>query len=319
MERIPETPSSTERVENIHGKVSSPDKTLPPAELLLRAVNDRWNIYKRQRVKCARGNVAAVHEFRVSIRRLIAAVDFMLDLVPDTDAADVRKKLKKQLSRYSGLRDMQVQRAALEKFLPEYPNIKPLIEKLRRAEKRKGKDVAAIASKPKKETLRRMLAGLEKEFKTEFGPAVSAEGALLRALMQSSVDAAFRRVLTRRDAMRRNKISTIHKVRLVFKRFRYLSELLHPILPVITEQMLAQSRNMQSSMGNIHDLEVLLNTLNKYKWKGRAAVTDSMKVRRILQARYRTAIEEVMNMAKDIDALWSVPEKDNEGIRRTNV
>ncbi|HZV12379.1 MAG TPA: CHAD domain-containing protein [Candidatus Kapabacteria bacterium] len=313
MERIPEIPSNAERVESINGQAAARKQTTAaPADLLLRAVHERWDVYKRRRDQCARGNIAAVHEFRVSIRRLIAAVDFLLDLVPDADAANVRKKLKKQLSRLSAIRDTQVQRAALEKFLPEHPGIAPLIEKLRRAEKRKGKDVAAIAAKPKQVTVRRMLAQLEKQFNVEFGSAISPEGALLRALEKSSVDAAFRRVISRRDAMRRTKLSTIHKTRLAFKRFRYLIELLRPMLDDVSDRTLAESRKVQTCMGTIHDIEVLQDTLNGYDWKGRTGVTDSMRVRRILQARRRGAIDELMALAKDIDTLWSVPEKGGE-------
>lgn len=299
MLRIQELPEGTERKEEI------PVQTVSPAELLRKAVDERWGVYKRQRIKCEHGKVTAVHEFRVSIRRLVAATDFLLDLVPDAEAERTRKKLKKQLTRLSALRDAQVQRAALEKLLPEYPGVEPLIEKLRRREKRMGKEIAQTASKPKKETLHRALVRLKKNLHEEFG---SSNTALLRALMTSALDAAFRRVLSRRDAMRPAKIATIHNTRLAFKRFRYLLELLDGILPEIQERTLEESRKIQSCMGAIHDLELLLETIEDFEWRGSASVADSMRVRRELKSRRRTLIAELIATVKGIDGLWSVPE-----------
>ena len=56
---------------------------------------------------------------------------------------------------------------------------------------------------------------------------------------------------------------TIHRLRIAFKRFRYLCELLEPFLSGVTETRLERMRHYQGASGEIQDLAVLLARLER--------------------------------------------------------
>ena len=55
--------------------------------------------------------------------------------------------------------------------------------------------------------------------------------------------------------VRRNNTKTIHQMRVAFKRFRYMSELLQTMLPRLTKKHLRRMQEYQSMMGDIQDME----------------------------------------------------------------
>jgi CHAD domain-containing protein len=80
---------------------------------------------------------------------------------------------------------------------------------------------------------------------------------------ESLLSGAFRRVLVLRRQIRRSVPKTIHRMRIAFKRFRYTAELLQPFLPDFTQQRLQRMKDFQGAAGNIQDVAVLLERIDK--------------------------------------------------------
>ena len=60
---------------------------------------------------------------------------------------------------------------------------------------------------------------------------------------------------------------TIHRLRVAFKKFRYMVESLQPLLDGISRRRLDQLHDFQTRMGEIQDAEVLRQALNKFETK----------------------------------------------------
>jgi len=58
--------------------------------------------------------------------------------------------------------------------------------------------------------------------------------------------------------IRRSHTETIHRLRVSFKRYRYMSELLQPLFPRLTSKRLRSMQQFQGLMGDIQDIEVLI-------------------------------------------------------------
>jgi CHAD domain-containing protein len=80
----------------------------------------------------------------------------------------------------------------------------------------------------------------------------------------TAVDVAFNRIVERKVAIDRSNPATIHRVRVAFKKFRYLVEALAPILPKASPRQLKAMNAFQGRMGDIQDSEVLLASVRAF-------------------------------------------------------
>ena len=64
-------------------------------------------------------------------------------------------------------------------------------------------------------------------------------------------------------------LPTIHRVRLAFKKFRYMAEVLAKVVPgILTDRQIRSMRSYQKRVGEIQDVEVLLARFKKFTKKG---------------------------------------------------
>jgi CHAD domain-containing protein len=87
-------------------------------------------------------------------------------------------------------------------------------------------------------------------------PEVEAE--LLQA-----VDDAYAAAVKRYGQIDSTRSASIHRVRLAFKKFRYMVEIIHPALPEFPEDQLKRMHAYQSLMGEVQDAESFLNLLGE--------------------------------------------------------
>lgn len=205
----------------------------------------------------------AIHDLRVSIRRLLAFLDLAEAHVTIRKMARARKRLKQNLKRLNPLRDAQVMAQTLarsgELFGEEDPFRGMILAEREHlfsatAEQLQQHNKPLIREKAR----RRVVAALEEMELQEvapdhFSPADVAFGACLRRYAQ--LDAA--------------KPASVHRLRIAFKRFRYTIEVLSPLLPMpvgvksdkamqkFNQQYFQHLHTYQQLMGDLQDAEVL--------------------------------------------------------------
>jgi hypothetical protein len=124
-----------------------------------------------------------------------------------------------------------------------------------------------------------------------------------RRIVTEHVSASFARVVALRRRIRPARPLTIHRTRVAFKKFRYLVELLQPLLPGVGLCQLQEMHNYQTLMGEIQDLEVLQAGLEAFA----AAEGETVALERFqreIQRQHAALISRYMARADQLFEFW---------------
>ena len=117
-----------------------------------------------------------------------------------------------------------------------------------------------------------------------------------------AVDDAFLLTKQRHSWIDPAQPATIHRVRIAFKAFRYMVEIIHPALQDFPYENLKLMNDYQSLMGEIQDNEVIMQTLADFPIRG--ASFDLEPVRRYYERRHAEATAAYMKAMDQINIFW---------------
>jgi len=240
--------------------VSKIEETTQHSEpLLLEALENRWKKYLAELKRCrAEFSNEAVHDVRVALRRLISLIQLLNSISPRPRLRKLSRSLKNQIDEFDDLRDTQVMLAEISETIHELPELEKFRGHLVRVEKELLKDLRKkIKSLDLKDVTRRVRK--TREMLKEGTEADFAES------MIRSVDDAFLAVMQRYEQIDPVRPSTIHRLRVAFKKFRYIVEIVHPLLEYFPQDNLKRMHDYQSLMGEIQDADVFLQTLGDFQ------------------------------------------------------
>jgi CHAD domain-containing protein len=202
-----------------------------------------------------------VHDFRIATRRLLSILMLLEGISSKEHLQTANRDLKKRLKSFGRLRDVHTQLLYVGKLRRESTQAQTYYKALEKREcqhskqmhrelphcksRRLADSIGAI-----KKQLRRLLCEEEKE--NVFAPAL----ATLRT--------SYANTLEYYHAIEPADIRTLHRTRVAFKRFRYMIEVLQPMLPEVIQDRLKSMHDYQALMGDIQDLEVLLTSVEKF-------------------------------------------------------
>jgi CHAD domain-containing protein len=269
-------------------------------DLLLTALNQRAEKYLAEKKRCKEEfSEAAVHDLRVAARRLLALVEMLRCVAPaqmHPRLQKLRQGLKDQLDRLDDLRDTQVLLAEISATLETLPELAPLQKFLQKREKRLLKTAEQEESVCKSGGVSRRIEKIRAGL-TELAPDPD-----LTAQLFAAVDDASLTVSQRQGRVDPARPVTIHRVRVAFKKFRYLIEILCPALPGFPEAQFARMHAYQEAMGRIQDVEVLLRTLAGFADKDETY--DPLPVRRFYELRHAELINACLENLNGMAAFW---------------
>jgi CHAD domain-containing protein len=277
-----------------------------PADIgtvLGRSLKARWRDYRTELKRCQKkSSEAAVHDLRVATRRLISMLDLLHQLHPDDDLRQTRRKLKKTLDRFSPLRDVQVQRLAIEPLLPAFPELQDFSDHLAKRERKLVKRLAAKVQAVKTGNMAKVVQATAEQWQAmREAPALQRQR---RQEAMAAVDAAFHRVVERQAAIDPSDPATIHRMRVAFKKFRYTIEALAPILKVSPARLKAM-HSFQGRMGDIQDSEVLLASVRTFaRKKSEGLDTGQSEACQELSRRRTALIEAFLPTADTVFTFW---------------
>lgn len=225
---------------------------------LAASVRDLRRRYRKQLEICQRTfDDKTVHDLRVATRRMLAMLFLLESLALEDTVPRLRKTFKRRLDAFDDLRDTQVQLKLLKPLWRWHPEARPLKRWLRRREEKLARKLGREIKLVKQVQLERRLKGLEKTLRREGDPrvlAIHADSALVRA---------FEKMAKRYSRLHPSRPVTIHRLRIAFKRYRYLCEFLKPHSPQLAELPVANMQRLQAAMGKVQDVVVLLERLGE--------------------------------------------------------
>lgn len=226
----------------------------------LGTLDEHWDDYP-QRFNVARREITeeTIHDLRVAARRLQARLRILRSLDWRPRARKLWRLLKRQLDQLDALHDTQVmlqEAAQRTQSLPQLGRFRDYLEGQSHALARTAsRDV--LASKPT--GLKKRVQSLRKVARKHAQEEDLPERAL------QAVDAAHAKTVRAFSQLDATDPSTIHHVRIAFKKFRYMVEAVRPLLRDYPEACLGRMHDYQEAMGKVHDTTVFLDALKDYE------------------------------------------------------
>lgn len=222
--------------------------------LLLDSLNTRWDKYKAELKNCRREfSEEAVHDFRVAARRLLSSLDLIRAVIQEPRIQKIRRILKDQLDDLDDLRDIQALLADISEIIHKIPMLQPFQEYLQNKEK-------YLLKVARKEIKSLKIANLTKRIQ-KLNEIVEAFKQDKDMSLTSVIDEAYAVVNQRYTLIDPAQPATIHRLRIAFKKFRYMVEAVSPILQNLPKDHLKRMHDYQAAMGDIQDMEVALQQL----------------------------------------------------------
>lgn len=223
--------------------------------VLLDSLDVRWKKYRSELKLCrAEFSEEAVHDVRVAARRLLAFFDLLRSVLPHARIQKIRRALKDQLDELDDLRDTQVLLADISEHIHEAPDL----EVFRRYLEKKERKYLRAA---RKAVTSQKVGGLSERVEKMRAMIAEQPEEGLKEQLLTAADEAYARVIRLYHAVDAERVATIHKLRIAFKRFRYTIEIIHPMLEDFPHDNFERMHTYQSMMGDIQDREVALEGL----------------------------------------------------------
>jgi len=223
------------------------------SRLFLDAFDHRRDVFVvRLKVCREEFSEASVHDLRVAARRLIAFVELARQFDPTGRPSKSRHQLKDVIDGFDPLRDTQAMLAELDEHVRAESSLTVVRRYVLAREQELMREARLAArdfrTRQLKDRLKRLRGRLSTRLEAPdpgfdpFGP----------------VDEAFARVVRRDAAARPDDATTIHRVRLAFKKFRYRFEIVQAALPDLPPEQPARLHTYQTIVGRVQDAETFL-------------------------------------------------------------
>lgn len=276
-----------------------------PATQLADAVRRLRRSYRKRLARCKEEfSEKAVHDLRVETRRTLALLELLRSFAPRTGVQKLTHSFEKRLKAFGELRDVHVQQRLLKPLWSRFPEARALKSLLdRREEKLAAKlnrRIKSLEFAKLNRRLKELQNVVDRKHKT-----VSAIA--FRSQVAGVLEKAYRSVSALRRKVREDQSATVHQLRIAFKRFRYLSELLRPVIPGIRDSRLVRMKRFQQEAGEIQDLEVLLMRTAHSVKRRKISPVNLRNLRHELQRRKAAATAAFLKELPQLDRFKPVP------------
>lgn len=199
----------------------------------------------------------AIHDLRVSIRRILAFMFFVDELCNQKLNPSLLTNLKAKIKKFNKLRDIQVQLQFAINHIKKFPELVDFLFFLKKKETKQIKKLKSII----KETnfdLSGDIFFYQKNLQTL--------ECLNNTTIEKIVNVAYSTFKELKDSLSNivmKDYTTYHKTRLKVKKFRYIIETVEQIIQSPKEN-LKQIQELQTILGEIQDFTVLISLIEKY-------------------------------------------------------
>jgi CHAD domain-containing protein len=232
----------------------------------------------------------AVHDLRVALRRARTVLEVGGSIFGRFHSGEVRVLLR-DLQRATGaLRDEEVLFELMEALQMSDPGVQTWLETRRLRERRLRRALARLIDAGELDRVRRLLDALL-AFRVD-----PAKDRRLAKFARRAVADARRRVERRRTA-RTDDARALHRLRIAYKRLRYVVETFAESLPSNATGLAHAATRMQNRLGRIHDVDIALACVRR----ARALSPEARK--ELLSALQRLREERIAAYAREVAPL----------------
>lgn len=270
-------------------------RTLNTKQILENTLEKRWKKYRSEFKSCrSEFSNEAVHDLRIAARRMLAILQLLNAISPRPRLQKLSRIFENQIAEFDDLRDRQVILAEISETVHDLPELQKIKHHIQADETNL---LNALRKKIKSFDLSDLTQKLNKARQI-----ISAETSRnISTQLLQVIDDTFLLTKQRAQWMEPTQPATIHRVRLAFKTFRYIVEIIHPLLKKFPIENLDQMNTYQALMGEIQDVETIMQTLADIPV---SASFDPEPVRRFYRQRHTLAISTFTESANQLDQFW---------------
>ena len=280
------------------------NKSTAVTKILDKALSAKIERFEKEMEKCRRHfSEKATHNLRISLRRLISAIEVTGAILGMVKTSKPRKMLKQWLDLFGQLRDVQVKLLAARKLKETYPGVEPYAAGLKAREKDLIEAIGKEARKMKTPKIKKGIKPALKKIRDLPLKEFKQEKYLVEAI--NFVDVKHHDVIARARRISKSNLKTIHETRLAFKKFRYSVEALAPVLGGVTREKLDQMSKFQRMMGDINDIQALHADISRFARTKDGKELGLREVLEELDEQLKTAIGALIANLGALDGFWA--------------
>ncbi|MBI5388339.1 MAG: CHAD domain-containing protein [Verrucomicrobia bacterium] len=280
-------------------------QTRPEARLhrhLIGSLRRQWKRYRKRLKKCQeKFTEEAVHDFRVEARRLLSVLGLIAVFDKAGRVRRASRAVKAHLDTFDTLRDTQVHLLRVAPLCQRFAEARRFQDYLRKREKKCAAAAAREVQRIKTKRLERWLNELEDDLRRR---RKQGEARHDFAAVIAAVDRAFAAVSRYRQEISASRPQTIHRTRIAFKRFRYMVEALATLLPGEHEEWLRAMQAYQTMMGDVQDVEVARERLERFAEKRQDPVAAVNSLKQEFERESKAAVRACLVNADRLYDFW---------------
>ncbi len=272
--------------------LSEPDSI----QLLLRCLEENWKEYLKELKRCrSKFSNEAVYDLRTATRRVNTVVQLLNTISPRPRLQKIIRTFEDQLGELDDLRDTQVILAEISETIKELPELQGFQSNQQIVEERclrsARKQIRHFNPAELARRIHKTHHAIENNVDENLGPQ------LLQA-----VDDAFLIAKQRLTWVDLGRPVTIQRVGSAFRVFRYMAEIIYPLLDRFPIENLELMYHYQSLIGDIQDAEVFLQTLADFF--EHASITDLETIRSFYGRRREEAVAAYATEMDQLHTFW---------------
>ena len=208
------------------------------------------------RVLSSSGGASAVHDLRVALRRTRTVLEVSRSIFGRFRSDEVRASLRDVQQATGTLRDEEVLLELVESLPVSNPGVQAWLKTRRGRERRLRRVLARSIEVGDLDRGRRLLDAL-----LAFRVEPSRERRLAKFARRAAASA--RRRVERRRIARVDNPRALHRLRIAYKRLRYVVETFADVLPSDALVLAQAAARLQNRLGRIHDVDVALGCVRR--------------------------------------------------------
>jgi CHAD domain-containing protein len=219
--------------------------------------------------------VEAVHQARVTTRRLGAALDLLRPWMTKGDHKKIDQSLRQLRKTLGPLRDLDVMLAGLEKYRPEHTAAVHWLETRLLDQRAKARKQLRRGSS---------LTAIDQWLKPTVGQKLQASQMRFNGMLSRLIRTRFDNFSRSADALAiRQPNLDVHDLRISGKKTRYSLEIAAATGAPLPKEILAQFKRIQDALGDWHDCVVLAQRTMKLAVKRELALHDPAMLESVLK------------------------------------
>jgi CHAD domain-containing protein len=244
-----------------------------------------------------------VRKLRTSARRLLSILAAVERIGSRKSARRLERRVDRILGRLGPLRDLTVQREMLALLEPGADSaalrrFRHRVERgLRRSARKTRRWLERSRADVPKSDQRRILRKLRQRRAQRH----DAQG---RRELSRQMRSTFDELRARRAAVDPSRVDTVHKMRIGLKTFRYQIEALKALVPGVSKEALDALHTLQTTMGDIHDIEVLSSSLVEFAKDDPDRTAELAPLLARLEASHSEMLQSFLRSADPILRSW---------------